>query len=110
INIEITEDSRRNIALEFNNELPPILISSHRERVNDWTTGDNLEIFKNRDFKSLLGESDIINNARVIPGVQSGGEGQSGIYVRGGGNDQNLVVFEGIALYETSHTAGISSM
>lgn len=51
----------------------------------------------------------MINNVRVIPGVQSGGEGQSGLYVRGGTPDQNLILLDGVALYETSHI-GISSI
>lgn len=63
--------------MEFQNELPSLTIS--QERINYWNLGDNIDAFKTKEFKSLLGESDPLNNVKVIPGVQSGGEGQSGL-------------------------------
>lgn len=100
----------RNFYLEGNNRLPEIVISERvGDRINHWTSGENMDIYKSREFKSLMGETDLINNARILPGIQSGGEGQTGLLVRGGSYDQNLILLEGIPLYETSHTAGIAS-
>ena len=43
----------------------------------------------------LLGEVDVIKAAQLLPGVKSGTEGSSGLYVRGGGRSQNLVLLDG---------------
>ena len=44
-----------------------------------------------------------------MPGVQSGGEGRAGIYVRGGDYDQNLFMLDGITLYNPEHLQGFTS-
>lgn len=108
LSINIEKHSFQSLFLEFQNELPALVIS--RERVNYWNLGDHIDAFKTRECKSLLGESDPMNNVRVMPGVQSGGEGQGGLFVRGGGADQNLILLEGVPLYEASHTVGIASL
>ena len=45
-----------------------------------------------------------------MPGVQSGSEGQSGIYVRGGGPDQNLIILDDAIVYNASHLFGFFSL
>lgn len=71
--------------------------------------GNLLEVVKLRGYQSISGESDIVNNARILPGVTSGGEGLSGLYVRGGTPDQNLTMLDGVVMYESSHLLGITS-
>ncbi|NRA51700.1 MAG: TonB-dependent receptor plug domain-containing protein, partial [Phaeodactylibacter sp.] len=58
----------------------------------------------------LLGETDVLKTLQLLPGVQSGGEGQTGLYVRGGSPDQNLVLLDGVPVYNTSHLLGIFSV
>lgn len=55
---------------------------------------------------SLMGEPDIINAIRLTPGVQGGGEGNSGLYVRGGDAGQNLFLLDNMPLYNPSHLLG----
>ena len=57
----------------------------------------------------LFGEADVIKALQLMPGVQSGSEGNSGLYVRGGGPDENLFLLDGIALYNVSHLGGFFS-
>lgn len=57
----------------------------------------------------LLGEVDIMKSMQLLPGVQSGAEGKSGMYVRGGGPDQNLVLLDGISVYNAEHLWGLLS-
>ncbi|HMR89020.1 MAG TPA: carboxypeptidase-like regulatory domain-containing protein [Saprospiraceae bacterium] len=109
ISMDISTSKYIDIYMENDNELPMIIIDG-KSRHNLNTGGELMDLFGTKDFVSIIGEKDIINNARIIPGIQSGGEGQSGLYVRGGSPDQNLILLEGIALYETSHTAGVSSI
>ena len=58
----------------------------------------------------LLGEQDILKTLQLMPGVQSGSEGTSGFYVRGGGPDQNLILLDGVPVYNASHLFGFFSV
>jgi hypothetical protein len=59
---------------------------------------------------ALLGEVDIIKAIQLLPGVQSGMEGSSGLYVRGGAPDQNLILLDGAPVYNASHLFGFYSV
>ncbi|MDO8929500.1 MAG: TonB-dependent receptor plug domain-containing protein, partial [Bacteroidota bacterium] len=59
---------------------------------------------------SLMGENDLMRAFQLLPGVQGGKEGTSGIYVRGGSPDQNLVLLDDMALYYVNHIAGFISV
>jgi len=58
----------------------------------------------------LFGEHDVLKALQLLPGVQSGTEGFSGIYVRGGGPEENLLLLDGISLYNAEHMLGILSI
>lgn len=58
----------------------------------------------------LFGEADVLKTIQLMPGVQSGAEGFSGIYVRGGGPDENLLLLDGISLYNAEHMLGLFSI
>lgn len=57
----------------------------------------------------LFGEADLVKALQLLPGVQSGSEGNSGFYVRGGGPDENLFLLDGVPLYNVSHMGGFFS-
>ena len=59
---------------------------------------------------ALFGEADVIKTLQFLPGVQGGTEGFSGIYVRGGGPDENLLLLDGIPIYNAEHMLGIFSI
>ncbi len=71
-------------------------------------------IMMNKESFSLLpaflGESDPIRAAQMQPGIQSGNEGSRGIFVRGGSPDQNLMLLDGIPVYNPSHIYGFISV
>ena len=58
----------------------------------------------------LFGEVDILKTLQMMPGVDGGTEGTSGIYVRGGGPDQNLFLLDGVPIYNVGHALGIFSV
>ncbi|MEY3451120.1 MAG: hypothetical protein RL711_946, partial [Bacteroidota bacterium] len=58
----------------------------------------------------ILGEVDIIKVLQMKPGIQSGGEGVTGIFVRGGGPDQNLILLDESAIYNANHLFGFFSI
>ena len=63
-----------------------------------------------KSMPALLGEVDVLKAIQLLPGVQSGGEGSSGFYVRGGGPDQNLILLDGVPVYNASHLFGFFSV
>ena len=62
-----------------------------------------------KSMPALLGEVDVLKAIQLLPGVQSGG-GSSGFYVRGGGPDQNLILLDGVPVYNASHLFGFFSV
>lgn len=58
----------------------------------------------------ILGEEDLMKSMQLLPGVKSGTEGTSGIFVRGGSEDQNLILLDGVPIYNPAHVLGIFSV
>ncbi|MBN2215544.1 MAG: TonB-dependent receptor plug domain-containing protein [Bacteroidales bacterium] len=58
----------------------------------------------------IMGESDLLKAIQLMPGIQSGGEASSGIYVRGGSPDQNLFLLDGVPVYNVNHLFGFVSV
>ncbi len=59
---------------------------------------------------ALLGETDVLKAMQYLPGVSGGSEGTAGLYVRGGSPDQNLILLDGVPVYNVSHVLGIFSV
>lgn len=58
---------------------------------------------------ALMGEVDLIKQIQLLPGVTTVGEAASGFNVRGGSVDQNLVLYDGLPVFNTSHVFGFFS-
>lgn len=58
---------------------------------------------------SMLGEVDLVRNVQMLPGVTTVGEAASGFNVRGGSVDQNLVQYDGMPMFNSSHVFGFLS-
>ncbi len=56
-----------------------------------------------------LGENDVLRSLRLLPGIQVGNTGSAGLYIRGGTPDQNLVILDGMTLYQMDHFFGFVS-
>lgn len=85
------------------------------ERVEESTESTQMSVIdlpieKIKAMPALLGEADVLKAIQLLPGVQSGSEGSSGIYVRGGGPDQNLLLLDGAPVYNASHVFGFFSV
>lgn len=63
-----------------------------------------------KSIPAIGGEVDVIKALQLLPGVQSGSEGTAGIYVRGGGADENLLLMDGVPLYNVNHLLGFFSV
>ena len=63
-----------------------------------------------KKIPAFLGEKDVMKVLQLMPGVQKGSEGQTGIYVRGGGPDQNLIILDDAIVYNANHLFGFFSV
>ncbi|HPD66331.1 MAG TPA: TonB-dependent receptor [Bacteroidia bacterium] len=63
-----------------------------------------------KSIPAMFGEVDVLKALQLLPGIQSGMEGSSGLYVRGGGPDQNLILLDGTPVYNASHLFGFFSV
>lgn len=63
-----------------------------------------------KNIPMIAGEVDVLKAIQLLPGVQSGQEGATGLYVRGGGPDENLIMMDGVPLYNVNHLMGFFSV
>mgnify|MGYP002624106750 CR=1 FL=1 len=109
----ITLDRNRelNVRLKASLQLDEVTIVG--ERVggtrSSQMSATEMPVEKIKSVPVMFGEADIIKALQLMPGVQSGSEGNSGLYVRGGGPDENLFLLDGVPLYNVSHLGGFFS-
>ncbi len=70
----------------------------------------DIPITKVKELPAIFGEVDVLKTLQLLPGVQSGNEGTTGFFVRGGGSDQNLIVLDEALVYNASHLFGFFSV
>ena len=85
------------------------------EQTDENTTGTqmgkvDLSMDKIKTIPAFMGEVDVLKTIQYLPGVSSGGEGNTGFYVRGGGPDQNLILLDEATVYNASHLFGFFSV
>jgi len=76
------------------------------------STEMSVSTISTRDVKALpalFGETDIIKILQLKPGITPGSEGTTGLFVRGGNNDQNLIVLDEAVVYNANHLFGFFS-
>lgn len=109
--IKLAGNIELNINLKEKGELNTVVVTGERkEQESSEMSTVNLSMSKVKSLPVLLGEVDIIKTAQLLPGIQSGSEGSSGLYVRGGGPDQNLILLDGVPIYNANHLFGFFSV
>jgi outer membrane cobalamin receptor len=102
-----------NINLEPSVTLRTVEVTSSASQTIEQVTQMSQMEVQVKDIKRLpaiLGEVDVIKALQLMPGVSSGNEGLSGLYVRGGSPDQNLILLDGVPIYNPTHILGIFSV
>ncbi len=112
IDVDINENQLVNIQLQ-NKTIDEVTVIG--SEVNDklldvQMSKEIIPINMIKSIPSLMGEVDVMKSLQLLPGVQSGTEGTSGLYVRGGGNDQNLILLDGVSVYNANHLFGFFSV
>lgn len=109
--VTLDDNITLNIELTEGNTLDAVTVTGEKKQHESTEIGTiNLNMNKVKSLPVLLGEVDIIKTAQLLPGIQSGSEGSSGIYVRGGGPDQNLILLDGVPIYNANHLFGFFSV
>ncbi|MEM7161240.1 MAG: TonB-dependent receptor [Bacteroidota bacterium] len=110
--IDLNGDIRLDIALASSSTtLSEVVVTGQKEDFEEvQMSSEKLDMKLVKSLPVLLGERDLLKTIQLLPGVQSGSEGTSGIYVRGGGPDQNLFLLDGVPLYNVSHLFGFFSV
>ena len=90
--------------------LQEIVISAKPRLESDQLHIHNFDEQLIRSIPALGGESDILRAIGTQSGVQSGAEGVSGLHIRGGSPDQNLVLLDDVPVYNPTHTWGVFSI
>ena len=109
--ISLSSNTIRNYILKPSITLSEIVVTAERVNSRESSQMSALEmpVEQLKAVPVLFGEADIIKAIQLLPGVQSGNEGTGGMYVRGGGPDQNLFLLDGIPLYNVNHLGGFFS-
>lgn len=104
-NAELTEDA---------GQLDEVIITAEEsKKVNLQTPQMSVAKLSSETIKKIpavLGEVDVIKSIQLLPGVTNAGEGASGFNVRGGAEDQNLVLLDEAIIYNSSHLFGFFSV
>lgn len=112
--LELTADTLLNVRLELSKEFlkGSVVTATHSEIGVRGTQMSAVEvpIHQIKAVPAFGGETDIIKALQLLPGVQSGTEGAAGLYVRGGGPDENLLLLDGVPLYNVNHLFGFFSV
>lgn len=113
IAIELKSDTLFTVGLSPAGLLNEVVIEGERSDPIQTSTqmgSINVPLREIKNLPSLMGEVDIFKIIQLLPGVQSGSEGSSGLHVRGGSPDQNLILLDGVPVYNASHLFGFFSV
>lgn len=87
-----------------------VLEGKAKQNVAEVSTGvTEIDVKEIKNIPLVLGERDILKVATTLPGITTAGEGSSGFNVRGGKEDQNLILLDDGVIYNPTHFFGIFS-
>jgi hypothetical protein len=114
VQISLTADKVFNFDLLPKTKVSEAVIVTAKKRDNNVKNAQmgkfTLPIERIKTIPAFLGEVDILKTIQLLPGVRNAGEGSAGIYVRGGGPDQNLILLDDAPVYNTGHLFGFFSI
>ncbi|MFP4094913.1 MAG: TonB-dependent receptor, partial [Cyclobacteriaceae bacterium] len=109
----LSADLRLDVGLTSNNVLQEVEITASPEETQVERVQMSLHKLEMKTIEQapvLAGEADILKTLQLLPGVSGGNEGSAGLYVRGGSPDQNLILLDGVPVYNVNHVFGFLSV
>ena len=94
-----------------NQELDEVVVKGEKTEVMKANETIGMFTMTPRNIAKLpnVGEKDIFRSFQLMPGISSANQSSSGLYVRGGTPDQNLVLYDGFSVYYVDHLYGFFS-
>lgn len=112
IDLEIYADGELSVELEETPTLLQEIVIEDRAAREITTSGIGQTQLNLKEIKrapAMLGEVDLIRQVQIQPGVTTAGEAASGFNVRGGSVDQNLILYDGLLVFNSAHVFGFFS-
>ena len=109
----LQKDTVLHVKLGSDNVLEEVVIVSDRIETGIMATHTgavDIPVTQIKNTPTILSEPDVMKTIQLIPGVQAGVEGSAGLYVRGGSPDQNLILLDGVPIYNVDHVLGFFSV
>lgn len=109
----LSKDTTINIKLGESVELNEVTVIGNLKELGvrgSQMSAIDIPIAQIKAVPCLFGETDVIKALQLLPGVKAGTEGSAGMYVRGGGPDENLLLLDGVPVYNVNHAFGFFSV
>lgn len=112
VQVNLTQNIKINKELYAGKTLDEVVVKADVQELVESTqmSKHKIKMLDIKKMPALMGEVDIMKSIQRLPGVQSGNEGSTGVYVRGGSPSQNLILLDGVPVYNTSHLFGFFSV
>lgn len=110
--LKLRKDTTLQINLSQGQAIEVTVTTNRKESISQDVQMSTIDIpvEKIKQIPALFGEKDALKVLQLLPGVQKSGEGSSGFYVRGGGQDQNLIILDDATVYNAFHLFGFFSL
>lgn len=106
----LDENIQLTVLLNASSNLSEVLIKGSQNNYQRTLNKVEIPLKEVADIPMILGEKDPVKYLMLMPGIQKGSEGNSYMYVRGGGPDQNLILIDDAVIYNAYHFLGLSSL
>ncbi len=104
-------DTTINFQLSTQNDLQEVVVTAQSLKQKPTFSGhEQIDMQTVKALPAFAGEQDVLKSLTVLPGVQQGYEGSAGVFVRGGSPDQNLILLDGVPVYNATHLFGFVSV
>ncbi len=114
IRINLQKDTVLNMHLKTSLNLEEVTVKGTQNRnAHPYFSTMNmmkLDMAKLGDIPVILGERDLLKSIQYLPGIKGGAENTAGYNVRGGSSDQNLILLDGVPVYNVYHLMGFFSV
>ena len=110
---KLSADTIINIDVPLAEELSEVTIYGNREILGvkgSQMSAVDIPIEQIKAVPAMFGETDVLKALQLLPGVQAGTEATAGLYVRGGNPDENLLLLDGVPVYNVNHMFGMFSV
>ena len=109
--LNLQKSQHLNVKLNSSTTLAEVKVTGQRTQHVESSQASVIEIpvEQVKAIPMLFGETDVVKAVQLLPGVQNGSEGMAGMYVRGGGPDENLFLLDGVPMYNVNHLGGFFS-